>query len=656
MGYSDNPFNSPQGQKIVKDIFNLMFIAPENSPSKIESNNKGRQVSHYKGNIVNIVNKMRKFVKGYQQVIISETASSGIHVCPHCQRRDAIWMWETVDAGHYASPNEWLSSVTLTKWNYGMADEKGRYQFVVRYRCNDVTTCNKCHISVGGKQSSCQKCSSSDIVNVGCGEESYATHFMREYTADDNHPQAQGQQTGAINRNRQWWIRMGDVRDLVTGRISGYEFYHEMVPDGVVVEEWRDIKRYVPSVKFTYTHHNTGNTNEEIYPISELNYAVSKQNLIQCVMGERTSGGSSAHAGRIYPLESYGDPLEACPYCSATDYPPLQEVQNLYYKPRPMKIMNSQPLEVATASGGTYKRKPVYTLYLESPRADSYKLILPLPQIMTLNPIINEAQISTLSSAPNSCPNDVGAGAAETEAIEEANEELQKAQEKLLEQLTSGTALDEADAQTNKGFTFDVCEGRSRKAYYDYDNTRWIDDSPPCKSYRKDGVTLTKSREYPRWSKIPSYSPYAKPDTYYNEYLGPNPDTHFVMDWIKCSQSLNAFAATPPIYHFVSAIAETIDEDMGLIYEVLECKTCRQIVEAGGIIPYRQGLKQCDENGTSINDFPQTVLDVEMAYEQSLPTKNTKGEPVPTAWGIVASSDHNGQKMLLNPDLNIRIG
>ena len=65
----------------------------------------------------------------------------------HCQRRDAIWMWETVDAGHYASPNEWLSSVTLTKWNYGMADEKGRYQFVVRYRCNDVTTCNKCHIS-----------------------------------------------------------------------------------------------------------------------------------------------------------------------------------------------------------------------------------------------------------------------------------------------------------------------------------------------------------------------------------------------------------------------------------------------------------------------------------------------------------------------------
>ena len=131
-----------------------------------------------------------------------------------------------------------------------------------------------------------------------------------------------------------------------------------------------------------------------------------------------------------------------------------------------------------------------------------------------------------MSSAPNSCPNDVGAGAAETEAIEEANEKLREVQEELLKTLTSGTNLGEADAQTNKGFTFDICEGRSRKAYYHYQDSKWIDDSPPCSSYRKDGSTLTKSREYPRWSKIPSYSPKALPNTYYNEYLGPNPDTH----------------------------------------------------------------------------------------------------------------------------------
>ena len=651
MGYSDNPFNSPKGQKIVKDIFNLMFIAPEKSPSKIESKSKARQVGHYKGNIVNIVNKMRKFVKGYQQVIISETASSGIHVCPHCQRRDAIWMWETVDAGHYASPNEWLSSVHLTQWNYGTADEKGRYQFVVRYRCNDVTTCNKCRISVAGHQSNCQNCGNSDIVNVGCGEESYATHFIREYTADDNHPQVQGEETGAIDRNRMISVR----KDRYAGRITGYRYHHTIISEGQVVKTWADIKEYLPYVEFTYTHQISGNTKKMDYPVSELNYAVSKQNQIQCVFGKDSKSGVLAHPGSIPHLERYGEPLDACPDCYATDYPPLQEITNLYYKPHPMKIMNSQPLEAVTAMGGTYKRKPVYNLYLESSKTDTYKLILPLPQVMTLNPILNEAHISTLLSAPNSCPNDVGAGAAETQAITEANEKLMEAQEELLKKLTSGTKLGEADGQTNKGFTFVVCEGRSRKASYDFTISKWIDDSPPCSSYRKDGATLTKKREYPRWSKIPSYSPYAPPDTYDNKYLGPNPDTHFVMDWIKCSQALRAFASTSPMYHTVVGIAERIDRDVGLIYEVLECKTCKQIVEAGGIVPYRKRLGQCDENAQAINDFPQLVLDAEMAFEKSFPTKNTKGEPVATAWGIVASGDHDGHKMLLNPDLNIRI-
>ena len=101
MGYSKNPFNSPEGQKVVKDIFDLMFIEPQNEPSEIEKTDKIRQVSHYRGNIISIVNKMKRFVTGYQQVPRNETASSGIHVCPHCAWRDAIWNWEVVDAGHY---------------------------------------------------------------------------------------------------------------------------------------------------------------------------------------------------------------------------------------------------------------------------------------------------------------------------------------------------------------------------------------------------------------------------------------------------------------------------------------------------------------------------------------------------------------------------
>ena len=43
--------------------------------------------------------------------------------------------------------------------------------------------------------------------------------------------------------------------------------------------------------------------------------------------------------------------------------------------------------------------------------------------------------------------------------------------------MTLSADATEADAQTNTGFTFDVCEGRSRKAYYDFKISKWIDET-----------------------------------------------------------------------------------------------------------------------------------------------------------------------------------
>ena len=671
MVYSDNAFNSDKGKELLKDIFNLMFVSPLNRPNDVESNNKIRQTTHYKNNIVNIVNKMRKFVKGYQQVIISEADSSGIHVCPHCKRRDAIWMWETVDAGHYASANDWLSSVALRKWNAGYATQKGRYQFVVRYRCNDVTTCNKCHLSVAGHQSSCKSCGSSDVVNVGCGEESYATHFIREYTADDNHPQTKGEGQGAVARNITWKVRKpGSSPQEVKGRITGYEFKHNPVKDGEIIKSWSQIKDHLPYVNFTYTHTGTNTTKERQYPVSELNYAISKQKKVYCNMGKDTPEGGKVHPGKIQALATSANgplnPME-CPWtgsyrnkykvCKATDFGPLYEMENTYYAPKPMKIMNPQPLEASTSQGGTFMRKPVYTLYLESPVSDSFKLLLPLPQVMTLNPIPNEPFVSSSNSSTKTCPNDVGAEALESTVLEDANEKMQEKIEKMIEDATNvGDDITDADAQTNKGYTFDVCEGRSRKAYYEMKDAQWIDDSPPCKSFRKDGATLTKSREYARWSEIPSYSPLAPPNTFFTNYLGPNPKTHLIQDWIKANQALNVFGITAPKYHIVQKIAETIEEDVGLIYNVFECLTCKAIVEDGGIIQYRQSLGQCDKDGKTQGKIPQEVIDAEVQFQNSYPLVNTKGDPVATAWGIIAHSEHNGKEMLLNPDLNIRIG
>ena len=680
MGYSKNPFNSAEGQKVVKEIFDLMFIEPEGNPSSIEMEDKIRQVSHYRGNIISIVNKMKRFVTGYQQVPRNETASSGIHVCPHCARRDAIWNWEVVDAGHYSDPHNWVSSVALTEWNFGGRNQRGRWCFVLRYRCNTVTTCQKCHITVIGKVSECPNCkntekskkSSDRLITIGCGEESYATHFVREYTADNNHPWGEAGESmlrGVVTNNRQ--IRdKDDRRKIYAGEIKSYEFTHTLPPEGEVIKDWDAIKEHLPYIEITYIHWITGSEKTLQYPVSELNFAMSKQGIKRCREGRIGTKAGKNLGSLLHPcdpqylINSHGDPLSKCPYnqtstyrrwnanlagrCGADTFPPLEIINGVYYIPRPMNIMNSQPLGAEAQSGLTF-----YNLYLDSPVADDYKILLPLNFTETLLPILIQAEITSVTSGTSTCENDVGLGVTIQLQLEEANEQLQEAQDELTARLKAIMGVGPADCQTNEGFTFDVCEGRSRHAVYDNNLDKWIDESPKCTSYRdnKDGSTLKTPRTYPRWNRIPSY---ADPASSYEEYLGPNPHSHLVIDWIRASDCLSEFIASPRHYHFVEKIGERIDEDVGQITQVLECQTCKSIVKAGGVLEYRTSVGECDENGVAIN-FPQKVIDAELEYEKSFPTKDLKGNPVPTAWGIVAAGDHNGKKMLENPDLRIKI-
>ncbi len=660
MVYEDNPFNSSQGKKILDDIFDLMFVSPTKEPNKVESSDKIKQVDYYKSNIVNIVNKMRKFVMGYKQVILSETEGSGILVCPSCYRRDAIWNWETVDAGHYASPNDWLSSVELTKWEQGGANEKDRYLFMVRYRCNHVTTCNKCHATWKGHgKSKCPECQSTDLAKVGCGEESYAKHFVRLYTADDNIPQKDGQGTGAIERN----LKITDPNNRrlkVDGKITGYEFVHESLPDGKIVRDWDEVKKYTPKIRFTVSNESLGASKTVDCPVSELAFAVSKQQQVQCVFGRRmgASGtGKQAHPKSVVALRTArNDPEPACPECGADDFnPPLQEINNLYYRPYPMNIMNSQPLG-GEAAGGTFRGKPVYNLYLESPVADAFKLFVPVPAVFSLSSIPRTPQIQRSGSAPPSCPNDVGGNLSAEEVMAEVADDLKETLEELRKQAvmnTSGITPTDADNCTAPGYTFDVCEGRSRKADYDFDLELWIDDSPPCYSFidRSNGKTTNTKQQYARWSEIPEYAGGSG-----TEYLGPNPKVQLIQDWLKSTKQITAASGNSPIYHYVHVIDTKIDVDLGTRLEVFECKTCKGIVEAGGCIPYRKNNGQCDENGVAIAPFPQAVMDAEIEYENQYPKENNLGEPVPIAWGIYAQEDHDGKKMLENPNLNIRIG
>lgn len=623
MGYSDNPYNSQEGIKLLEDIYDLMWVRPEMGSGAIEKNNLTRQVDHYRSNIINIVNKMRKFVSGYQQIPISETQSSGIHVCPHCSRRDFIYHWEVLDGGHYSTPLSWVSSVEPSQWGAGNAVQNGRYLWMLRYKCNNVTTCKDCYLTVPGHYSSCKACGSSEVSKAGCGKESYAKHFVQEYQFDDNHPTDQQMRDNVIQRNR--LVRNpSNRREKKEGTLVRYELFHEKMPDGYVATTATQIKKYVPFVRFTYEFAGGRETRE--YPVSELNYALNKRYVRECRMGKKSTEGNYAHAtSKPFRIAENKD---SCPQCGASSYPPLNDVVGIFYPAKLMRIRAPQPL---SASGGlSVKGMPVYEMLLDCKDDVDYKLALPLPAVETLMAIPDAPEPQVASVGITVCPNDVGSSVVQGIIVEEMRDEVKDLQDGLDERLQNLMGLGPADQVTSQGYSFVVCEGRSRKAFYDADQEMWIDESPPCTGYGKT---------YPRWNIADPLL--AEP------YLGPNPKSHMVQDFLKCSDNLMAFSASgPPSFHTIEAIGTRVIEELGRQVITYECRTCRGIVDKGGVLQYRESLGQCDSLGQALNGFPQEVLDAEISYEDRFPKVNEDGEPVPTAWGIVASRDHNGKQML----------
>ena len=432
MPYRNNPFGSDKGNEIVQEIFDLMFIGEDAQPNDIEKDKLQRQVNHYRGNIINIVNKMRKFVDGYQQVPVAETNSSGIHICPHCSRRDFIYHWQVVDGGHYSDPNNWNKSVHPKEWKTGGVGQKNRYCFALRYRCNHVTTCNKCHTTVQGHDvSSCPNCGDTqNLAKVGCHGESYGVHYVREYTMKDNCPTSYAEAMGAIERNRQ--VRIG--RTVVQGQLTNYELMIPSLPQkGKVIRTFQEMERHTPYVNMTYTDRKTGKTKTSSYPVSEMNYALSKQNLKRCKRGLMRNG-AYVHEGRPqYLKDGSGDPLSECPSCSSSDSPVVEEIPNIFYRPRPMRIMSPQPLSGEAVNPYTFKGLPVYNIYLESTVNSEYKILLPLPVAHTLRKIPDKPQVQQFGAGYASCPNDVGMGVEMEDKVEQANKRLQEAQDDLAE-------------------------------------------------------------------------------------------------------------------------------------------------------------------------------------------------------------------------------
>ena len=144
-------------------------------------------------------------------------------------------------------------------------------------------------------------------------------------------------------------------------------------------------------------------------------------------------------------------------------------------------------------------------------------------------------------------------------------------------------------------------------------------------------------------------------DSPYQEYLGPNPETHIVMDWLKVSQNIAVFVDSPTPFHTTNQVGEMIDEDIGKKTIIMECLTCKGAVDVDGMLNYRVLTEAAEPDGTARGHFPQKVIDAEIKFEKEFPLKNKQGDYVPVAWGVIASKDHNGKEMLENPARRIRI-
>jgi|DEB0MinimDraft_4_1074332.scaffolds.fasta_scaffold00001_40 hypothetical protein len=183
MGYEDNAFNTKEGKDILKQNFRLVFAPSRKDPTQIESKDLQTITKHFVSNTKQIINNIKRFAKGYTPIKPSDAYESGIYVCPHCQRRDWMWLWEYKDLGYWDQ-----NSISTGNLNFNLTSgfskkdyRSNTFPSIAHVTCNTVNYCPECSIT-SLDSTVCPNCSG-DTKKVGCGKDSYAIHYTPPITA-----------------------------------------------------------------------------------------------------------------------------------------------------------------------------------------------------------------------------------------------------------------------------------------------------------------------------------------------------------------------------------------------------------------------------------------------------------------------------------------
>lgn len=254
------------------------------------------------------------------------------------------------------------------------------------------------------------------------------------------------------------------------------------------------------------------------------------------------------------------------------------------------------------------------------------------------------------------------------------------------ENLTLPPSEDSDLGITAPGFTFVVCEGRSREAYRDKKTNLWVDVSPQCVSYHnrmEPSAPLDEPFYYPRWTQTPTTDlrPPKKGETvgYVIENDGDyywNHTTHFAQDQYVINDYLSQFMgntggepALEKRYHdFNFACDPIIKSDEGIYISVFECKTCRSKYDiamemklkgtytAGAASQaYWENKGLVDEDGNTTNEdyFPQECLVAAKEQEEDNPANFGVEDEMMQAMG--RGGQRTAKEMLENPRLVVEL-
>lgn len=301
MAYEDNPANTPEGQDILNNLFDLIYDQHKNKDMtdparfKFGPSHMRPVVERFKQNCPKIVTTMRRFMRGNTHVAYNETGDSGIFVCNPlkggCGRRDFLWWWEFVDFGIYTNPKEWASSVGLSTFPMNSYAKESGVLVVARIKCNQVKTCDSNNGGCGttwrgGNQCPNPECSRSKVVTTGCGKEHFAYFWV---DIDQTWGGYWSSSKKSVENNGVYIQDTPELPPNVTSTIaeaSGYRnqdygaspFFYRMFwgglpPNDTYLEEMDDCTQHLPFLQLGYSGQGRRPNGYECDSCGEVRYA-----------------------------------------------------------------------------------------------------------------------------------------------------------------------------------------------------------------------------------------------------------------------------------------------------------------------------------------------------------------------------------------------